>query len=94
MDNKVYRMQFFERAVFELHPENAAPYNVLLSLLGVEAYAQKNGSAGAPDQYPSTDNPRYFPETGHTMEESSANIGKGTVVWHSKASRFRTSSQK
>src|SRR5215210_1738224 len=34
-DGKIYTVQYFERAVFELHPENKAPYNVLLSLLGV-----------------------------------------------------------
>ena len=30
-------VQYFERQRFELHPENDAPYNVLLGLLGVEA---------------------------------------------------------
>src|SRR5947209_5233330 len=34
LDGKVYRVQYFERAVFELHPENAPPYDVLLSQLG------------------------------------------------------------
>jgi hypothetical protein len=31
-----FTVQWFERARFELHPENAAPYNVLLGLLGKE----------------------------------------------------------
>jgi hypothetical protein len=35
-DGKQYQVQWFERARFELHPENAAPYNVLLGLLGNE----------------------------------------------------------
>jgi hypothetical protein len=35
-DGKEYQVQWFERARFELHPENAAPYNVLLGLLGNE----------------------------------------------------------
>src|SRR5215216_5934207 len=34
VDGKTYTVQYFERAVFELHPENAPPYDVLLSLLG------------------------------------------------------------
>src|SRR5207237_226004 len=38
-----------ERAVFELHPENIAPYDVLLSLLGSTRYKQKY-PAGAPNQ--------------------------------------------
>ena len=33
-DGKTYRVQYFERAVFESHPENAPPYDVLLSQLG------------------------------------------------------------
>src|SRR4051812_42452323 len=32
-DGKTYTVQYFERAVFEMHPENPAPYDVLLSLL-------------------------------------------------------------
>ncbi len=35
-DGRAYQVQYFERARFELHPENKAPYNVLLGLLGNE----------------------------------------------------------
>jgi hypothetical protein len=35
-DGKSYTVQWFERARFELHPENQPPYNVLLGLLGSE----------------------------------------------------------
>jgi hypothetical protein len=38
LDGKAYRVQYFERAVFELHPENKAPFNVLLSQLGTFRY--------------------------------------------------------
>src|SRR5919199_3297387 len=34
-DGKTYDTQWFERARFEAHPENKAPYDVLLGLLGV-----------------------------------------------------------
>jgi hypothetical protein len=34
-------VQYFERAVFELHPENAAPFDVLLSQLGTFRYQAK-----------------------------------------------------
>src|SRR5690242_10654200 len=38
-DGKTYTVQYFERAVFELHPEFAGTQNeVLLSLLGVFLY--------------------------------------------------------
>jgi hypothetical protein len=36
INGKEYQVQWFERARFELHPENSAPYNVLLGLLGNE----------------------------------------------------------
>jgi hypothetical protein len=35
-DGNIYTVQWFERARFELHPENAPPHNVLLGLLGRE----------------------------------------------------------
>src|SRR5690349_20971708 len=38
---KNYTVQYFEREVFEAHPENQAPDDVLLSLLGVFLYNQK-----------------------------------------------------
>jgi len=65
-DGKTYTMQYFERAVFEYHPENKPPFDVLLSLLGTFYYTEKyNGNA--PGQKASTDNPRTFPETGKTV---------------------------
>lgn len=48
-DGKTYTVQYFERATFELHPENPAPNNVLLSLLGVFLYKQTY-PMGAPSQ--------------------------------------------
>jgi sugar lactone lactonase YvrE len=36
IEGKEYTIQWFERARFELHPENQAPYNVLLGRLGAE----------------------------------------------------------
>src|SRR5438477_4432351 len=52
-DGKVYMVQYFERAVFELHPENPQPNDVLLSLLGVFRYRQQY-PGGAPNQAPNT----------------------------------------
>jgi|GEM_PF-3068440 len=73
-DGKTYKVQYFERSVFELHPENKAPHDVLLSLLGTFYYAQKYPQ-GAPNQQVSTDSPRKFPETGKTLG------GKFRVYW-------------
>jgi hypothetical protein len=38
-DGRQYQVQWFERARFELHPENAPPFDVLLGLLGSEVRA-------------------------------------------------------
>src|SRR5688500_3347270 len=58
-DGKTYTVQYFERAVFELHPENRAPYDVLLSLVGV-FNLKRNYPNGAPDQKANTTNPLRF----------------------------------
>lgn len=41
LNGKEYTVQYFERAVFELHPENAAPFDVLLSQLGRFQFERK-----------------------------------------------------
>lgn len=54
-DGKSYTVQYFERAVFEMHPENAGkPSEVLLSLLGVFYYAEVYPQ-GAPNQIPNNE---------------------------------------
>jgi hypothetical protein len=47
LDHTSYTVQYFERAVFEHHPENAPPYDVLLAQLGTYRYQQKYPN-GAP----------------------------------------------
>ncbi len=47
LDGKTYTVQYFERAEMELHPENAAPYNVLLAQLGSFAYQKSYGAAAS-----------------------------------------------
>lgn len=59
IDGKTYKVQYFERAVFEEHPENRAPYDVLLSLLGVYNL-KRNYPNGVADQKPNTNNPLRF----------------------------------
>ncbi|MEP6776760.1 MAG: hypothetical protein ABJA50_14290, partial [Chloroflexota bacterium] len=67
VDGKVYTVQYFERAVFEAHPENPAPYDVLLSLLGTLLYKDKYPSAPG-DQTPNnTAGSLLFPETGKRL---------------------------
>jgi acetyl esterase/lipase len=44
-DGKTYTVQYFERAVFEYHPENKPPYQVLLSPLGTLRYESRRDAA-------------------------------------------------
>jgi alpha/beta superfamily hydrolase len=63
-DGKTYMVQYFERAVFEMHPENDAANMVLLSLLGTFKYNDKYPD-GAPGQQPNNSaGSRLFAETG------------------------------
>lgn len=70
---KFYRVQYYERAVLEEHPENFGKDNnkffVLGRLLGNELI--KNRLREAPFQavpsVPTNANQRFFPETGHTL---------------------------
>ncbi len=51
-DNKLYQVQYFERARFELHPENAGkPSEVLLGALGRELAERKSYFAGVYPPY-------------------------------------------
>jgi len=58
--------QWLERARFELHPENAAPYNVLLGRLGVDALARQ-GRDWQSFAKASPSAAHYFKETGHAI---------------------------
>ncbi len=68
VDGKTYVVQYFERAVFELHPENAPPYNVLLTPLGADALKSRypNDAPGGQRVNKATAN-QYFNQTGHTI---------------------------
>ena len=66
LNGRTYTVQYFERAIFELHPENTAPYTVLLSQLGTFRYQHKYPN-GAPGQQRNANAPRYFPNTGHAV---------------------------
>ena len=58
LNGQPYTVQYFERAVLELHPENKAPYDVLLSQLGTFQFKKKY-----PNGEPSTSQPLPTPIT-------------------------------
>jgi hypothetical protein len=69
-DNKTYKMQYFERARFEYHPEKAnTPYVVELGRLGTTLV--KGREAEKPfvkvAKVDDTAVQRFFPEVGHTL---------------------------
>lgn len=62
-----YLTQWFERNRFELHPENAPPYHVLLGRLGDDRLRQMGRSwEGLPKASPQQ--PHYFSETGQAID--------------------------
>jgi len=66
-NGKTYATQYFERAVFEYHPEEKPEYQVLLSLLGVFYYNQKYPK-GAPNQTANNSpGSMVFKETGKRL---------------------------
>ncbi len=67
-DGKLHRVQYFQRARFEQHSENARPYDVLLGLLGGEQYQAKYGSGKPPVTTPpsTTPPPTTVPPTNNS----------------------------
>ncbi len=62
-------VQWFERARFELHPENPPPYDVLLGRLGAQVTAgraQEPPFRPLPPAAPAPDR-AFFPQTGHAL---------------------------
>ncbi len=63
-NGKTYTVQYFERAVFELHPENQPPNDVLLSLLGSFRYKDKYSAAPPTDTANTSPGTMSFSQTG------------------------------
>ncbi len=67
LNGQTYTVQYFERAVFEYHPENQPPNQVLLSQLGLFRYKAKYPN-GAPNQQANgSPGSVLFPETGKRL---------------------------
>ena len=93
-DGKEYRVQYFERAAFEYHPENAAPNDVLLSLLGALRYQEKH-RGDATGQIPNTEPGTVkFSQTGKSLGAGSSSTGKHMVVWRNRGCPSRTNSSR
>jgi hypothetical protein len=67
-DGNTYQVQYFERAVFEYHPENQPPYDVLLTQMGREAIAGRLADPAFQPAQPSNDPAQtFFAATGHNV---------------------------
>ena len=62
VDGKTYSVQYFERAVFELHPENQPPNDVLLGSLGLQFHQPESGAPPDPGG-----NTYFFGPTSHNV---------------------------
>lgn len=81
-DGKTYQTQWFERARFEQHPENAAPNDVLLGLLGVAAAkGRQNETPFKPVGNPGGGVP-WFKETQHTLGDTSEGGRAIATYWN------------
>jgi hypothetical protein len=66
LDGKTYTVQYFERARLEHHPENDAPWDILLGHLGRYA-AEKISGHPSFDPVVAGEDVIYFPESKHTL---------------------------
>lgn len=73
---QTYLTQWFERNRFELHPENSAPYDVLLGRLGNDRLVQLNGTLqwGTREDGPNSAC-LWFEATGHNVCDFEVGLG-------------------
>lgn len=76
LNNKSYTVQYFERSVLELHPENKPPHDVQLSLLGAMKYKQLYGNYIILD-YPRSDS--SINTNSETSSQSTASTPRGSA---------------
>jgi hypothetical protein len=67
IDGQAYQVQWFQRNRLELHPENEAPFDVLLGRLGADVLEQQGRSWFTFPRSAAQEGCRYFPETGQNL---------------------------
>jgi hypothetical protein len=76
IEGKEYQVQWFERARFEMHPENQPPYNVLLGLLGNEV----GSNTPPPTPAPPAPRPLPAPSFNNCQEDPNADVAPNYPV--------------
>ncbi len=77
------QVQYFERQRFELHPENARPYDVLLGRLGAQLW----GAQSAPTTDSAASGCIYFPQTRHNVCNQQVALGFASY-WQTNGLEF------
>lgn len=67
LEGQPRQVQWFERARLELHPENAAPYDVQIGRLGIERLQQQNRNWWDFPASEAQNGCQFFPETRHQI---------------------------
>jgi hypothetical protein len=90
LDGKTYRVQYFERAAFEYHPENHSPYDVLLSQLGTFEYKRRADSnpASVNSAVAGAMLPRFYGKT--RGGEQDLLVGSAPSICHLRANCLST----
>ena len=102
-DGNTYWVQYFERARFEWHQENPAPYDVLLGLLGNEITVERRtvreapflarprpaGCAATVEICASGNNSRWFAATGHHLGFAAGHDAASNLAGREIAQRWQ-----
>jgi sugar lactone lactonase YvrE len=67
IEGRAIQVQWFERTRLELHPENQAPYDVLLGRIGVETLERQGRDWFAFPRSEARADCQFFAETGHNV---------------------------
>lgn len=81
-DGNEYIVQYFERYRLEQHPENAPPYNILLSRMGINMLELSGRDWFSFPKGQAQDGCRYFEATGHSL------CGVFLQYWQSQGLEF------
>jgi hypothetical protein len=67
IEGKPFQVQWFERGLLELHPENNRPYDLLLGHLGSVRLVQQKRKWEDFAKTTAKEGCRFFPQTGHNI---------------------------
>ena len=86
LNGQPYTVQYFERSVFEKHPENARPHDVLLSQLGTFQFKEKYPNGDTSGNQPPPQPPQ--PPVGEQPVMLNGNTGQKTTPFHLNGSNY------